>query len=428
MPALVGGIVFDLSSSWIEHGGPERWMMALCETIKKLNYHLDPYITTSKDNVFAIGCGCKGEPYSFDILSTIRRLQDMEPSDGDDVDAILRESLDILKENGAPYVLDWANEKKLKQIVEAKDRKVLWHMLKTDKEFMKTFVYDVLPEECRSRYNFGTFVANEVKGSTNADHALLGARVGAICGAIMGQGVGMLFGAAFGAFIGYKASAAANDKLDCKTDESIMDTIRKGTDLVWNRILVPVTPESVMNVQDACCIVSGCTSYGNSETGETRANTTQAEQKMHKLLEKMKPLIYGDRQMVSALWDANKLLSRPNFNTYEQILFVMAGGPPDDQLTGVPDFETGEVTVVCATHNTHDSESRHLYSTESPHWDRGARFYFRLSSPIDTQRVCPPVGWTVESREPGPRLFYQISRPSSVEAVYTLAKDVVSSL
>ncbi len=283
MPALVA-IVFDLSCSWIGHGGPERWLVALCDTIKKLSYQPAPYITTSKDKVFAIGCGCKREPYNFDILRTIRHLQDMELNDGDDVDAILCETMDILQNNGAPYVRDWANENRLKNVVEAKDIKVLWYKLKTDEDFMKTFVYDILPEECRSRNDSGTFVANTVGSSANGG----GAFDGTIRGAQGGVAVGWM-----GLFIGGPIAAAdASDRLDHKTYKSIMKTMRKGTDLVWSRILVPVGPESVMNVHDARSVVNGCTS---------RVNTTQAERKMQRLLKKMKPLIYGPRRMVSAL-------------------------------------------------------------------------------------------------------------------------------
>ena len=152
---------------------------------------------------------------------------------------------------------------------------------------------------------------------------------------------------------------------------------------------------------------------------------------MENLLHHMEPVIYScDRPMIRALWRAQELFSHPSFKKYEQILFVLSDGPPTDARVSVPDFRAAEVTVVSAYIS--GSESRQLHSRESPKWDSGAKFYFSLSSTIDTQRVSPTVfttlGWTVESREPEPRLFCQISDPSSVENVHTLAKDVVSPL
>ncbi len=429
MPALVG-LVMDVSGSMKgKSGGVLDWMKSIFTTIRKLNHgdrmvQSAPYISTCTpdDHVFAIGCGGNGdEPHIFDILGTVKYLQHMGGnSTPDNLHVVLKETLDILKRNGAPYVRDWADEYRLKRLIKLKEGKAILYKLRNDRQFTSEFVQNVLPEECRKHTERTTKAA---AAKTSYAWAPMLTTVLGVTTAILAPGIGWGAGAlmvAAGTGTGIGGAIAANKEVGRATDASIKETIWKGMKLVRKGILHPVSLNTTLSIEKACNILRSYTSDEN-------------QTEMDDLVQHMEPAIYScDRKIITAIWKAKELFSQSNFNTYEQILFVLSDGLPTDShwCNPIPDFNTAEVTVVSAYIS--GSESRQLHSRESPNWDSGANFYFRLSSPIDTQRVSPTVfttlGWSVESREPEPRLFCQISRPSSVEDVYTLAKDVVSAL
>ncbi len=431
MSAVVG-MVFDFSSSWTEHDDFEDWMVALCKIFKELNNQPIPYTRTYEKMVFAIGCGAKTKPYNFDILGTIKRLQEMKLhcKDGS-LNTILYESLNILEQNGAPYVRNWADEKRLATLVDIKDAKVLWYMLKNDRGFLKKFANEILPEVCRSQDNAKTVVDTRVKVSANGGAAATAAIPSACQGFLTAGPLGIVLGAVIGGAVGHHSAKRVNKRSNVTTDESVKDTVKKGTALVWEKILVAVTRKSVVNVQYACSIVSDYTVNDDSGTdSETR-------RRMKDLLEMMN--IYGGRLiMVDALWTAQRLFRETYFRTcrYEQILFVMAAGPPADADKTVPDFGGEGVTVVSAYVKKPDhSKSRQspssdmkvassdVYSRKSPDCESGAAFHSRLSSCRDTKRDSSSLHETLrcrvesmetmETMEHELSLFCQISKPSS---------------
>lgn len=228
MPALVG-VVMDVSHSMRERNGDVvDWMESIFKTIQKLDdgdRTSEPYIRTCtpEDYVFAIGCGANGEPRVFDILGTVRYAHNMiRDSTPDDLDAVLREGLDILTNHGAPLVRNWADENRLKSLVKLEEAKPNLHFLRTDELFRSEFVQHVLPKECRKR-TAKTFTAGGVRTSN-----VLASHMNAVatCARLI-PGVGWKLWIAIKAMslvagpVAEHLARKANNKLEGTTDKSI---------------------------------------------------------------------------------------------------------------------------------------------------------------------------------------------------------------
>ena len=207
------------------------------------------------------------------------------------------------------------------------------------------------------------------------------------------------------------------------TEDKVKDVLEKGMDLVTDYVLEKVTSDAVYCVKDAREILHG--SVGEEELTEERAN---------ELLEKVKPLIYGDTPLIQSLREAVTLF-RGDFKRHQQhkLLFVLSDGMPNDRgdppLREIADL--GIIVVCCYITRRPIAEPRRLYNTEELEWEEPAKFMYRISSSIPTQKIPRTLfvkkGWKIDIDKKETRLFFQINHPDIINEVCDLAKDCVCS-
>lgn len=156
--AYLTGILLDVSSSMRrcikrdtdDDGGPSPWARSIFEVIDDLI----KYDVFSKNHVFAMGVGaCTGEDI-FDIIGTLKQIQNEDKKTENDVQGPatswqIKKIFEILKRSGARTVDKWAAEEDAIVALEYREADLLLSKFESDKSFLKKFVEDFLPEACR---------------------------------------------------------------------------------------------------------------------------------------------------------------------------------------------------------------------------------------------------------------------------------------
>ena len=152
------GILLDVSGSMSRYikrdtdddGGPSPWARSIFEVID----NLIKYDVSSENHVFAMGVGaCTGEDI-FDIIGTLKQIQNEDKKTENDVQGPatswqIKKIFEILKRSGARTVDKWAAEEDAIMALEYREADLLLSKFESDKSFLKRFVEDFLPEACR---------------------------------------------------------------------------------------------------------------------------------------------------------------------------------------------------------------------------------------------------------------------------------------
>ena len=404
------GILLDVSGSMGRYikrdtdddGGPSPWARSIFEVID----NLIKYDVSSENHVFAMGVGaCTGEDI-FDIIGTLKQIQNEDKKTENDVQGPatswqIKKIFEILKRSGARTVDKWAAEEDAIMALEYREADLLLSKFESDKSFLKKFVEDFLPEACR---DWPESPLEDMIGLSYLKRAA--------------QSV-------------YASVATTFVRA---TVEDIREVVNKAKPYLLEEAkekvaLLGVTVNSISNVQDASNVLHGC--VDEKELSPKRSQ---------ELLESVEPYIYGRTPLFQSIEKAIKLFQASRFSSHKKLLFILSDGIPSDGHTTdrtridrlVCDLNTVGVTVVsCFVTDSTQIDPKRLYSEEGPDWDPGAKFLFSLSSKKPTQSLPRTMfvkrDWTVDITNNETHLFLQVNHPDNLREACKVARDVVYS-
>ena len=202
----------------------------------------------------------------------------------------------------------------------------------------------------------------------------------------------------------------------------VREAILKGKKLIAAITMVAVSKAAIMSVQRASDILH--TSIGEKEVDEKRVD---------ELLEVVEPFIYGGTPLIQAMRHSVDLFSQSEFATHRKLLFILSDGqsadgrdPPVQQLSAL-----GVTIVSCFITREGLSDPRHLYSLLDESWEAPAKFMFKMSSTITTQKIPRTLflkkGWKIDIENNETRLFFHVNHPDVIKDVCDMAKNGVLS-
>ena len=401
------GILLDVSCSMggsigegtDEEGGP--WASSIFEVID----NLIKYDISSDHHVFAIGFGASCGEEVFDIIGTLKQIQNQgNVAEGPATTEHINEIFDILEKAGARTVRKWAEVEVVKRALTDNLAYVFLNKFKVDKPFLKEFVEKILPPACRDWKKL------------EVDPQLGAARDADVFNFLQDLNDTL-----------EKVQDVCSSLVSCcrkATVEEVKDVVEKAKAYVLKK----VDADSIFNVQKASDVVRGC-------VGEKKLT----KKKSRELMERIEPYIYGRTPFFRAIGEAIALFQDSKFSSHKKLLFILSDGDPTDRKITVEInrmiskfFTEAKVTVVScfipdSTHIVVDP--KRLFSKEEPEWDRYAKFMFSLSSKLSTQSLPRTMfvkrGWTIDITNNETHLFLQVNHPEHLREGCEVARNVV---
>ena len=396
MSTLIG-ILVDVSGSMrnsVGDGVDEKggsWARSIFKVVDELIKH----DVSSSNQTFALALGSPSPPEVFDLLSTISKPQE-EQSCIEDLRkerskiSMIDEALDILETNGASRVRTWAKMDVLLKVVDDRTAAGILHFLKKSSDFTEKFINECLPRECReislnNLHNEGLFFAMSLVPRYGSNLQSSG------------------------------------------TETSVREVIAKGKELVAETIkatvkMVGVSKGAIRSVHNASEILHFC--IGGQDLTDERVD---------ELLKAVEPYIYGGTPLIQAMRHSVVLFSYPEFANHQKLLFILSDGQPGDGNN--PPIQTlsglGVTIVCCFITDQQLSDPRRLCSGIDENWEKPAKFMFRMSSTIKTQKIPRTLfvkrGWKIDIDNNETRLFFQVNHPDVIKDVCDMAKNGVLS-
>lgn len=404
--AYLTGILVDVSKSMSrnigsgtnEEGGP--WARSIFEVIDNLIKN----DVSSDSRVFAVGVGARTGEDIFDVIGTLKQIQNEDkktedsvqsPATSTQVDMIFQ----ILERSGARTVRKWAAEEDVIRVLKYREADLLLNKLNSDRSFLETFVQKILPPACRDW----------------SQSAL-----------VKVTGLSFFANAVQGAFASLTTSFVRATVADIRevVDQAKPYLLKEEKEKVG---LSGVTVNSVFKVKDASNVLHGC--VDEKELSKERCR---------ELLQSVKPYIYGRTPLYQSIEEAIKLFQASSFTSHKKLLFILSDGEPTDGETNdrpridrlTSELNTAGVTVVsCFVTNSTKIYPKRLYSKEIPEWKPGAKFLFSLSSKVSTQSLPHTMfvkrDWTIDFTDNETHLFLQVNRPEHLREGCEVARNVV---
>ena len=382
MKSSVGGKVEEEGGSW-------------AKSIFKVVDELIKRDVSSSNQTFALALGSSSHPAVFDLLSTLSTLSKAqeEPSSIEKLKSrksridMIDEALEILTKSGAVRVRTWAKRDVLLRVVDDTTIAALLYHLQKSSDFTAKFISECLPRVCREQGDFVTESAFFLWGLADQ-------------------------------FTGSNRQAEG-------TEGSIREAIEKGKQLIAETRrkkaaefqLVDVSKGAIMSVQNASEIL-------HDRIGEHELTDKQVDE----LLKAVEPYIYGATPLMQAMHRSVDLFSYPEFANHQKLLFILSDGMPSDgNDPPLPTLAKLGVTIVsCFITNQGLYDPCHLYSIPDENWEDPAKFMFRMSSIITTQKIPHTLfvkkGWKIDIDNNETRLFFQVNHPDVITDVCDMAK------
>ena len=406
--AYLTGILIDVSYSMSsnigsgtdEEGGP--WARSIFEVIDNLIKN----DVSSDSHVFAIGVGARTGEDIFDVIGTLKQIQNEDkktedgvqsPATSTQVDMIFR----ILERSGAGTVRKWAAEEDVIKALKYREADLLLNKLNSDRSFLETFVQEILPPACRDwsesplvKMTGLSFVTNAVQGA---------------------------FASVVTSFV--RATVADIREVVNRAKPYLLKEEKEKVRLSG------VTVNSIFKVKDASNVLHGC--VDEKELSKERCR---------ELLQSVEPYIYGGTPFYQSIEKAIKLFQASSFSSHKKLLFILSDGEPTDgQATDrariaqvVHELTEADVTVVsCFVTDAKEVTPKRLFSKMRLHWKSGEKFMFSLSSRLPTQSLPRTIfvnrGWTIDITNNVTHLFLQVNHPDHLREACEVARKVVCS-
>ena len=406
--AYLTGILIDVSYSMSsnigsgtdEEGGP--WARSIFEVIDNLIKN----DVSSDSHVFAIGVGARTGEDIFDVIGTLKQIQNEDkktedgvqsPATSTQVDMIFR----ILERSGAGTVRKWAAEEDVIKALKYREADLLLNKLNSDRSFLETFVQEILPPACR---DWSESALVKMTGLSFVTNAVQGA-----------------FASVVTSFV--RATVADIREVVNQAKPYLLKEEKEKVRLSG------VTVNSIFKVKDASNVLHGC--VDEKELSKERCR---------ELLQSVEPYIYGGTPFYQSIEKAIKLFQASSFSSHKKLLFILSDGEPTDgQATDraridqlVHELTKADVTVVsCFVTDSKDITPKRLFSKMRLHWESGEKFMFLLSSRLPTQSLPRTIfvdrGWTIDITNNVTHLFLQVNHPDHLREACEVAQKVVCS-
>ncbi|XP_068747385.1 uncharacterized protein [Montipora capricornis] len=402
------GILVDVSFSMRCSVGDEAvkpnngpWARSVFKVIDELIKHDVP----SSNKTFALAFGSNFHSRQvFDLLGTVEKAKE-EQSYIEDLKSertpreMIDEILYILENEGAPRVRTWAHMNVLLSVIDDTTAAAMLYFLQRNPDFARRFVHEILPQECRE---IVLEVSSLAKEGVYHFAGLL-SRVGLV----------------------------RPDFQESATEESVKEVIEKGKQLLEEFRMVAVNKAAIKSVQTASEILHD--SVGDQEVTDERVD---------ELIETVEPYIYGGTPFFRAIKYSVELFSHSEFANHTKILFILSDGAPgdgdgdgdgkDERHPQLQKLYKLEVKIAsCYITPEKISNPRRLYGSLKGEWMEPAKFMFRISSIIKTEKIPRTLfvkkGWQIDITNNETRLFFQVNHPDVIKDVCDMAKRAVLS-
>lgn len=377
------GVLLDVSGSMRESAVGEideeggEWARSIFEVID----NFVKYDVSLNNHIFAFGVGARYGNGVFDIIKTIEQFQNKNTQERlnspPTYDDVLEEFFHLMEANGAYNIQKWATRNVIKDAIPFKMAVLLLSALKSSKDFLRNFVRECLPRQCRN-------LGGDFVGSTLVQ--------------LMQNGA---------------SSMVTNFKQAGKDD--IEDVELKAKCLLLKNV------GSAFSLKTASDILHGCIDADKLKNDRIK-----------ELMETVQPFIYGRTPLHLALHEATKIFSKKKYSKHDKILFILSDGMPTDYVLSSVFVELkrlGVTIVSCLITRSHNIDPKKLYSVENINWDEGGKFLFNLSSTISSQLLPRTIftkrGWDIDITNNETKLFLQINHPDNIHDVCDLARSVV---
>ena len=411
--ASLTGILIDVSGSMRrsigegtdEEGGP--WALSIFEVID----NLIKYDVSSDNHVFAIGFGASCGEEVFDIIGTLKQIQNQEtvverPATTEHINEIF----DILARAGARTIRKWAEVEVVKNAMTDNLAVEFLEKFKSDQCFLKEFVEKILPPACRDWPEPGV------------GHYLVAAGAASLfCPLAV---IPTVLALKYGREAGQNAVSSVVTSYKRATVEDVKEVVEKAKAYLLKKVekakanlLKKVDVASIFNVQHASAVVHGCVDVKNLTKERSR-----------ELLQRIEPYIYGGTPFFRSIKEAKALFQNSRFSGHKKLLFILSDGEPSDVQT--TDLAGTDVTVVtCFITDSKKIKPRRLFSEMEGDWNRGAKFLFSLSSKVSTQSLPRTMfvkrDWTIDIANNETHLFLQVNHPDHLREGCEVARNVV---
>ena len=415
MSSLIG-ILVDVSGSMRNNAGSEvneeraSWARSIFKVVDELIKH----DVESSNNTFALALGCPFKPQVFDLLGTARvateearAIKDLSSREENNFSfpffyermedrhlrKLINEALDILERNGAVRVRKWGKMGVLLKVLDETTAAAILYYLQRRPDFTRRFVFECLPRECREI----------VKKTGNLLRELGFATMGIL--PVLNEPLQ-----------GWASESSVREAID--KGKKLMEEFRRG-------MIMAVNKAAIMSVQSASKILHNSIEERNEEEID--------EKRVDELLRAVKPFIYGRTPLMKAMRYSVDLFSYPEFANHKKLLFILSDGQPTDGLDPpVQQLSDLGVTIVsCLITREGLSDPCHLYSLLDESWEAPAKFMFKMSSTITTQKIPRTLflkkGWKIDIENNETRLFFHVNHPDVIKDVCDMAKNGVLS-
>ena len=483
---VLTGILVDVSGSMAHNigdktvdGSASSWAKSVFEFIDRLI----KYDTTSDHRGFAIAFGSNCYHVVFDVLTTLKRLEEDKTLDTylkalqngrhckrDMIEEMIR----ILETNGAPRISHLASIDEMNEQIDEFQTAILLSLLKNNSKFRRDYVNQILPRWCRPDfsktreilwamdimykngaprvYQWTSVYEIDQQMDEKTTAALFDAlqnhlefRDEFICHCLPDECKQLQFSSLASEFANYTVGwvpsvrqrmtensikdviVKGKDLAEAKgIYTSVKDLVKRGIELVENYIVTKVTDNSVYSAKVASEILHGCIGDHEQELTDDRRK---------ELLERVKPFIYGPfTPLMECMRQAVTLFRyRPNRDSRHKLLFILSDGMATDG-DKPPLYELADLrvqVVCCYITRKHIKEPRRLYSNMQPEWEKEAKFMFDMSSTIPTQKIPRTLfvkkGWKIDIDRNETHMFFQINNPGIINEVCAIARDCVCS-
>ena len=417
MSTLIGALV-DVSGSMKQSSGERRNINGEDTSWARSTFtFVDELIkqdVSSDNEVFAIAFGAdNNEKPVFDLLQTLKKYQPSREVLSWRKTTVLEKAVEKVKTNGALNIDKWASIEVLEQSISNQMASILYCQLIGDPKFLHYFVYECLPEVCRSSWKERGRVALGA-GATVAPLMLMSGPLGWIA-----AGIGMTVGLATsgGTIRNEAASSYSASKGGLATPEQVREVIKKAKKFF---VLEPVSVKSIMSAHDASEILRG---YNDNEE--------LTDERIDELMDIVESFIYGGTPLIQAMNHASNLFSHLDYSDKTKLLFILSDGMPADGHDP-PISKLAELDVKifsCFITDQRVIEPKRLYCEERQEWSRDAKFMFHVSSVIQTEKLPGTVfvkrDWKIDITNNETKLFLQINHPDVTQDVCNFAKDIV---
>ena len=305
---------------------------------------------------------------------------------------LIAETLDILKRNGAVRVETWATMRVLLKVLDNDTAAAILFYLQRRDDFARRFVFECLPQDCRevpplNLQRIGKLSFWAISSVSPPDSRRVPPHI-------------------------------TEPLQGWPSESSVREAIEKGKQLLaeirWERTII-----SVQSASDSL----------HASTGKKEIDKKRVDE----LLEAVKPYIYGRTPLMQAMRHSMDLFSHSEFANHKKLLFILSDGQPTDgwdppvqQLS-----DLGVTIVSCLITREGLSDPRHLYSLLDESWEEPAKFMFKMSSTITTQKIPRTLflkkGWKIDIENNETRLFFHVNHADVIKDVCDMAKKGVLS-